>query len=280
MKELISKISVTTFLLFYLFFCGTLYLIAYWSTFDFDITNYIELLDIPKSFVYPLVTGIGVFYIIIFIQAFFRLEKSFAGDDERKPELQKNDKELSNEPKLVRLLTDYHTWTAITLFICAIFYQPTREWVLVLVCFTIIVFSITKLINHDVIIKYIPGSGIRLLFAILLIVVPVFSFLRGKLNAIEIWSNEKYFTIKRLTFADESITNNFISKKLLGKLGSNLFLSDSLNTTIIILNTDRIQAIEYELHKQKSLKKHKAEATQKKGQNSPLKSTTASGLYK
>jgi DNA-binding transcriptional regulator/RsmH inhibitor MraZ len=136
------------------------------------------------------------------------------------------------------------------------------------------------LINHDVIIKYIPGSGIRLLFAILLIVVPVFSFLRGKLNAIEIWSNEKYFTIKRLTFADESITNNFISKKLLGKLGSNLFLSDSLNTTIIILNTDRIQAIEYELHKQKSLKKHKAEATQKKGQNSPLKSTTASGLYK
>ena len=59
-KDIISKITFTTFILGYLFFCGSVYLISFWSTFEFDITNYIDLLDIPKSFIYPLATGIGV----------------------------------------------------------------------------------------------------------------------------------------------------------------------------------------------------------------------------
>src|SRR5690348_1982129 len=71
MKYPLSKISITTFAIIYLFFCGGLYLIAYWTTFGFDITNYISLTDVPKSFILPVSIGLGLLVSFFALQGIF-----------------------------------------------------------------------------------------------------------------------------------------------------------------------------------------------------------------
>lgn len=255
MKEIISKLSATTVLLVYLFFCGTLYIISYWSTFDFDITNYIELLDIPKSFVFPLATGIGISLLMILIQAIFHSIQKVKKDDEENKKLLPKIKELPTKFILLRILKDYNTWVIIILSVCFIFYKPRREWVIAVSSIVLILFGIVKFIRHSAIIKKFPDFRLRFIFSILFFFIPIFSFTTGKLNAIEVWKNQKYFQITDIFFKEDSISNQHLTPtKFLGKLGTNLFVSDSLNSKITIINSETIKYINFTLVDKNSLK--------------------------
>ncbi|MEP6844590.1 MAG: hypothetical protein ABI861_01240 [Panacibacter sp.] len=156
MKEIITKISATTIILIYLFSCGTIYLVAYWSTFSFDITNYIDLLDIPKSFVFPLATGIGISFISLLIQgvahSFDKIEK----DEKINAELIPKIKELPIKKLLLRIVSDYDFWAILILFICLLFYKPQREWVYAIISITFTIYGVVKFIRHRKIIKLLP----------------------------------------------------------------------------------------------------------------------------
>jgi len=168
MKEIINKISATTLILIYLFSCGTIYLVAYWSTFNFDITNYIDFLDIPKSIVFPLAMGISISFIIFLIQgvalSFNKIEK----DEKINAELLPKIKELPTKTLLFRIINDFDFWTILVLFICLIFYKPQREWVYAILGITLIIYGVVKFIRHPKIIIFLPNFGLRLFFAILI----------------------------------------------------------------------------------------------------------------
>ena len=53
MKDWFDKVSFTTVVIVYLFVCGGLYIIGYWGEFFLDITPFISIADIPKSFILP-----------------------------------------------------------------------------------------------------------------------------------------------------------------------------------------------------------------------------------
>lgn len=59
--DILKKIPTTTILLTYLFICGVLYIIGFWSLFNIDISNLVTITDIPKSFVFPFVISQGLF---------------------------------------------------------------------------------------------------------------------------------------------------------------------------------------------------------------------------
>jgi hypothetical protein len=246
MKEILSKVSLTAFCIGYLFFCGVLYLLAYWSTFDFDITNYIELLDIPKSFVFPLATGIGISSLGFLIQAIARSIDKIEKDENINKKLNENLKQVPTKTLLLRIISDYNFWAIGILFVCYLSYKPRREWVFAISGLTIMIFSSATSLRHPFILKFFPNFGLRLLAAFTIFFIPVFSFTDGKLNAIDIWKNRKYFQVTRVSFRkNETIGVNLVYNKLLGKLGTTLFLSDSLNSRIITVNTEAVQAIEY-----------------------------------
>jgi hypothetical protein len=247
MKEIISKVSITAFLLSYLFICGTLYLVGYWSTFDFDITNYIELLDIPKSFVFPLLTGIGISTVSILVQGIIRLAEKLDKDQMINKPLLVNIKEVPTKTLLFRILVDVDFWAVIILSAAFYFYSPRRAWVFAIVSTTLVIYSIAKYLRSSVIARLIPNQTVRLFTSILLFFVPIFSFSNGKLNAIAIWKNQKYFKIADLTFKEgKSGTSHLISAKLLGKLGTTIFLSDSANGRLTILNLETVQSVEFQ----------------------------------
>ena len=127
MKEFFSKIPIVTISVVYLFICGTLYLFGYWSTFDFDITNYIELLDIPKSFVFPLFTGIGVSTISIVVQGILNSTKKIDKDRSINEPLLKNIKDVPTNVVTKRILVDFDFWAVVILVVIFSFYSPRRE---------------------------------------------------------------------------------------------------------------------------------------------------------
>lgn len=60
-NDFLKNIPVTTILLTYLFICGILYLIGFWSTFNIDVFSLISIYDIPKNFAFPLLVSQGFF---------------------------------------------------------------------------------------------------------------------------------------------------------------------------------------------------------------------------
>lgn len=221
-------------------------MISYWSTFDFDITNYIDLLDIPKSFVFPLATSIGVSLISLILSLVIRSINKMEKNDKKNEELLKKIDELPTKTLFQRIINDYNVWVAVILFTCLIFYRPRREWVFVISGITITIYAISKLMRNPEFIKLLPNFSLRFFVAVLLRFVPVYSFLIGKLNAIEIWENKKYYKVTDVTFKDITNSSNYLkSTKLLGKLGNYIFLADSLNTKISAINLEAIYRIEY-----------------------------------
>jgi len=88
MKEFIKNLPITTFILVYLFFCGSLYLVGFWTTFDIDVTNFITIIEIPKSFVIPFLLANG----IVFFQIVLHLISSPSNNEESKTK--DNNKEI------------------------------------------------------------------------------------------------------------------------------------------------------------------------------------------
>lgn len=244
MKELISKVSLTSLIILYLFFCGTLYLISYWSTFDFDITNYIDLLDIPKSFVYPFSSVLGITFIGFLFQIFHGLlDKNEKG--EKKKDI------IAMQSRWNRRMIVLGYLSLIVLFICALSYKPRREWVIGLLSLTVAIYTCLSFATHESIIKKFPFFIVRLLISLLVFCVPIFSFSLGKLNSIAVWKNRSYFQVSTIKMTDTSQVKELISTKLLGKLGNHIFLSDTLNSKIIFLNMDHVKSIEYKFVEKK-----------------------------
>lgn len=64
MREIFKYLPLTTMFIIFLYCCGSLYLVAYWGTFEIDISNLVSLTEIPKSFIMPffISNSLFVFY--------------------------------------------------------------------------------------------------------------------------------------------------------------------------------------------------------------------------
>lgn len=247
LKDILSQVSVTTLLLVFLFFCGTLYIISYWSTFNFDITNYIELFDIPKSFVFPLATGLGVAFLSLLAQAVIKV----SDDEQPLPR--------TAESVKMRLLRKWswinsNSLTLVSLIGCMLFYEPHQEWIVIVVGFTLIGWGFRKMNRNEYVVKLIPYKRARFFFSVLVTFIPVYSVCKGKLDGIAVWKNRHYYSVVDVVYVDPLPRNDdVVGKKLLGKLGSCIIITDSANANITVLNLEKVQLVKYRLTKSANL---------------------------
>lgn len=241
LKDILSQVSVTTLLLVFLFFCGTLYIISYWSTFNFDITNYIELFDIPKSFVFPLATGLGVAFLSLLAQAVIKV----SGDEEPLPRTAENIN--------MRLLRKWswinsNSLALVSLIGCMLFYEPHQEWIVIVVGFTLIGWGFRKMNRNEYVVKLIPFKRARFFFSVLITFIPVYCVCKGKLDGIAVWKNRHYYSVAHVVYVERLPGNDdVVGKKLLGKLGSCIIITDSANASIMVLNLEKVQLVKYRL---------------------------------
>jgi hypothetical protein len=247
LKDILSQVSVTTLLLVFLFFCGTLYIISYWSTFNFDITNYIELFDIPKSFVFPLATGLGVAFLSLLVQGMLSASK------EQNNATPKGGVQVF---KKFRWLNS-NSLTLLPIIVCMLFYDPYSEWIVIVAGITLSLWGFRKMNKSEHVIRLIPYKRGRFFFAVLITFIPVYSVCMGKLDGISVWKNRNYYSVADVVYEDPTVKKDcIVGKKLLGKIGSCIVVTDSANASIIVLSLAKVQLVEYKLTRSTNLLEH------------------------
>ena len=238
MTKYFEKISILTAAIGFLFLCGTLYIIGFWITFDFDITTYVDILDIPKSFVFPMAAAVGLSALSIAYQIIIRMypaNKKQAPDTPHKPD------------RLFLFLSKIEIWVyaLISLVGLSILFYFSKEAFYFLSTFLIGIF-----LAKDVS-RVLVASGLTnpyVLWATLLIIcfLPTGSFTIGKLESLGIYNNEDYFKVTHIDYMTPSGGKlEEVNLKLIGKLGSFVFLTDSLNSKIVTVNLSFVKQIEY-----------------------------------
>lgn len=247
-KSIIEKLPVTTIFITFFFICGGLYLIGFWSTFGVDISSFVSLADIPKSFILPFVLAQGFFAINFFMIL------TFSKDFIEKP----SESNLNNWKRFIDVFFSLKTALFISLIIILFRYTKhgldKQYWIESGLVVSILL-SIT-LVRSAIFQTYIPSNNLRLYVTSILVFVPISSFVIGKVSALNIYHSTDgcmyIITPTLIANADEDQSQSNHSNqplKFLGFLGDKLIASSLDNKKIVFLNQSAFD--EVTLSKQK-----------------------------
>lgn len=238
MREILKNLPLTTLILVYFFFCGSVYLVGFWTTFNIDVTNFINIADIPKSFIIPFLIANG----LVFFQIVIHLISTPPITEESK------EKDFTDKPFVFYALTRIDVLLSILSLVIIVSYNFYNSeilfWIISSVLFAILIsIKIHKIEEFK---KLIPRNNVRKYLIHIFIVVPIISFSTGKINSLNIYHNNK---INIVEFIKDNKVSDQKKKsfKLLGFVGEKVIISDLKNEKIQIINQssfDQIQLTE------------------------------------
>ncbi|MCS6973379.1 MAG: hypothetical protein N2044_06220 [Cyclobacteriaceae bacterium] len=235
MKEFFEKLPITTILIAYFFICGGLYLIGYWSTFKLDITSFISLTDIPKSFVLPFVLANG-YYIINIILNFVTTRHY-----KDKPEEQETETEKTPRPRWKRILSRVFSLDSLimlTFLVGFILFDKYSLSPLYWVIFGFLLANLLmfKLTDFQPFKRLLPSSSLRLYISNMLIFLPVACFVIGKGLSLRVYSNDDImiYDDRLMTLEDNKQPSDTL--KFVGFIGDKVVVSSLDNKKIVFVN--------------------------------------------
>ena len=227
-------------LILYFGLCGGLWHLGFWSTFDINFLQYINLTDIIKSFVFPFITATG--YVLIGFIA-----TTLANYHDR----------LDNPESLVFGMGSNTPFGK--------FLNKNVEIIVFLYIFGITVFAITGgqikyllipfliasplsiyLTNRNYLFKSILSPDLRSAAITFVIILPLMSFCFAKMQSLDIYENKSFKKIVEIGTNDSENIDNILGLKYLGSTSSQAFLTDSANNQITILNMSITSYIKYQ----------------------------------
>jgi hypothetical protein len=244
LKDFIKQLPLTVLILIFLYVCGSLYLVGFWSTFDLDVSNIVNLTEIPKSFILPfLLSNIYglIVYVIVLITSHSKKDELVGVDTQTGPS--------KTWIIIIDLVLDL-----LIFIIPAIMYMyydkyklSGNYWTGSLSIMSLLIAS--KFSGLSFFKNLIPNSSTRFYLLILFVSTICMSFAIGKLKSVNIYNNRyvKYIAVKTNNVNVEiqpiSDTTNL---KLLGFLGDKVIISSLDNKKIFVFNQDRFDIIELE----------------------------------
>ena len=244
LPDILKKLPITTFILIFLYACGTLYLIAYWSIFGVDISNFVGITEIPKSFIFPFVIGTGVF---VFLQTINLLtpnkvkEKEKFTTDEIKGWLHRY--KNSNDIHLILV-------SSIIVMFIGFLTQSICYWAIT--CVLLIWVLVRKVTLLSISKKIIPNYAIRSYVVIILVSTPIICVALGKVESLIIYKNIDVTYVNPI--ANDTTKHIFPTKvinqsKLLGFIGDKVIISSIDNKKVFVLKQSSFDVIELEKKK-------------------------------
>ncbi|MEO9021057.1 MAG: hypothetical protein ABI237_07595 [Ginsengibacter sp.] len=244
LEKIIKYIPITTAIILYLFLCGGLYLIGYWTTFDVDILGLVSISEIPKSFILPFAISVGLALFIMFVFFLFLYNKDLDS------------------------LILFKIFDKIPVRAKKIFIYKIDFW---LITFPILIYVLLSSIRNSEIFWIVSGfimlliitlKTISLLYSvhnysfniitafifISITFTPVTSLILGKASSLVVYNNKKVTYIKNIinnNNKDILAQKDSLSFKSLGFLGDKFIISSLDNKEIIILNQSSIEQIDF-----------------------------------
>lgn len=231
-----SKLPLTTLIILFLFCCGGLYLVGYWTTFDSELLALVEIMEIPKSFILPFAIGMGVLMVEIVVLCFF-------WDTKTRSNTVTNIITAASDSLLDILIT---ASLALGFLLSYIFPKSILYWnVSIMIYCTLITFRLSRFPSIR---NYIWNSRIYTAIFFFLLVLPAISFALGKTQALYIYNNKKIKRINQASIiasSNKSLTTDSLELKLLGFLGDKFIISTLDNKKIFILEKSGVDGVEF-----------------------------------
>ena len=281
LQRFLRAIPVATLFIFFLFICGSLYLTGFWQTFNFDISDFVPITDIPKSFVFPFLVSSGSYFIFAIIQAVsldvFQkdrpLPKVTEKDNEKKAEpdlkylepiirltyskstemlfLHEHERRVSNarlKKSLIKNLFSLNTLIFLTVLVFAWTYKGNRYnesyWSYSII-FPILFYA--KADQNQYLKKLVPYSFLRQYAIFLILLTPLISFGIGKIDAVKIYNNNEIKLVNvNVNAASLRLSQDSVTCKLLGFVGEKVIVSTLDNKKLFVLNQSAYNALELE----------------------------------
>jgi hypothetical protein len=239
LQNLTKHIPLTTLLVSYFFICGGLYLIGFWGTFNIDISPFVSLADIPKSFIIPFVFSQGI---MIFHSAINVITTA----DHIDKELEFKRGETNKWKRLIKYILSINFF--ILLCMSAVLYfhinykLKPEYWLLSSVAFsTLLTFKFTE---SDRMKSLFPNYYLRQYLISTFISIPFLSFAIGKSNGLNIYNNSKVKIVSiPKTTSNQAIADS-TSSKFLGFLGDKLIISSLDNKKITFINQSSVDSVQ------------------------------------
>ncbi|MET3128333.1 hypothetical protein ABID42_003452 [Arcicella rosea] len=241
-NETLKNIPLTTILLTYLFVCGILYLIGYWSTFDIDVFSLISIYDIPKSFAFPLLISQGFFVLNVITGNTINLND----DREDISHFITLKKEWGNFKRIpLGMLTSINLW--LTAILCGmIVYIPNykeNEIFWIISSFVVAYYLLHRFINHGIVKNKIKNRVARYFVGHFLIFFPISCLSTGKLTSLKILHNRESKYVSIVNIKSAVITSDTTRLKLLGFISDRIIYSTLDNKKIFIINKESCDGI-------------------------------------
>lgn len=233
----VKTLSPIAAIVIYMFLCGICHLVAFWSTFNLDISQFIQIWDIPKSFVFPFFVSGGLIIVLIVISRFL-LNRSEI--DEKATE---SAKKMNGYWDVILTPNSIVFICLVLIFILYAILKATQMFFIASGLLTTIIFFIH--IEHiDFIKSQIPDTLKRFIIINSFVLTPIVCFVTGKNQSLLIYQNERIRYMNIVTH--QNIKNNIsdsISIKFLGFLGDKVIGSSLNNEKIIVLNQSDMAGI-------------------------------------
>lgn len=240
-NEKLNNIPIAILLLIYLFVCGILYLIGFWSTFDVDVFSLISIYDIPKSFAFPLLVTQGFFVLNIISGNIIH----FNDDRDDKTKFVSIKPEWGTFRKVLCNLTTINLViaAAISLMATTIPDHLNSQVFWSISSLLTAYYFLHKFVNLEIVKNNFNNKLVRFFIGHFLIFLPISCFSTGKLSSLSIRQNSDIKYIKIISTKNASIDTDTTSFKLLGFISDKILYGTLDNKKIYILNKDSYEAV-------------------------------------
>lgn len=249
LKNILDKLPITTILVSYFFICGGLYIIGFWSTFNIDITPFVSIIDIPKSFVLPFAISQGIFL----LQMLTNLLTSTLVKDDPETDTTTPKKKKTKWERLFFVLFRWDTLFIISTILIINFSRTYKTNAIFWSMSSLLIgiYLTYKFTSILFVREKIPYYNLRLYFGYIICFLPVFCFSTGKVLSLNIYNNQEIMYIHNIR--DNNHSGNIpstVSKrdsnslKFIGFLGDKLIVSSVDNKRIIFINQSSFNQVE------------------------------------
>jgi len=155
---------------------------------------------------------------------------------------------IKHESKFKNITTEIFQWAIFVILIYIIYsYISNGKFVFnKVIVYLVLGVIIFNFFSSKKIQDLFPDIGFKNSIGFLIILVPLIIYTCGKRESTFVKENKKYFSIVDVRIKSDSTNyRNIINKKVIGKLGNFMFLSDTSNSEISILNMEDVVFIKF-----------------------------------
>jgi hypothetical protein len=228
LDKITKQIPFTTIIIAYFFLCGGFYLMGFWKTFNVDITNFIGIQDIPKSFIFPFFITQGTYLITAYLTVVNGNNNEYTGE---------LTKPLRTWKRLWEVLFSFQTMFLLLAgsfgFLADRWGSSATFWSASAYFFSLILYF--RYANYTPLKLLIPNKIIRHYLVYMAISLPLLGFASGKFISLNLYNNKAYKLVE-ISDGKDILVSQKDSLKLIGFLGDKLFISTLDNKNLSIYN--------------------------------------------